>query len=152
MRRVGDRAARRVDVRVIAATNQPLATKLRSAEFREDLYYRLSGLVIELPELRERLDDIPLLAEALLVGCARAAGVRAKGFTPAALVRLATHAWPQTPDGTDPRQPRSLASIGARFLPASRSMASSPPRAGSVKADDPAGRGPSERQSRARQP
>jgi DNA-binding NtrC family response regulator len=94
VRRVGDRAARRVDVRVIAATNQPLGTMLRSAEFREDLYYRLSALVIELPELRERLDDIPLLAEALLVGCARAAGVRAKGFTPAALERLAAYAWP----------------------------------------------------------
>ncbi len=94
VRRVGERAARRVDVRVIAATNQPLRAMLQSGDFREDLYYRLSALVVELPDLKDRLDDIPVLAEALLVSCARASGVRAKGFTAAALDRLAGHPWP----------------------------------------------------------
>ncbi|UCH81446.1 MAG: sigma 54-interacting transcriptional regulator [Nitrospiraceae bacterium] len=59
--RVGDSATMKVDVRVIAASNQNLTDKVKSGEFREDLYYRLNVMKIDLPALRERRDDIPLL-------------------------------------------------------------------------------------------
>jgi two-component system, NtrC family, response regulator AtoC len=94
IRRVGDRVPRKIEVRVVAATHQPLDEMVREGRFRADLFYRLSSLVIRLPSLAERPADIPVLAESLLVDCARSAGVRAKGFTPAALERLALHAWP----------------------------------------------------------
>ncbi|MBI4951421.1 MAG: sigma-54-dependent Fis family transcriptional regulator [Myxococcales bacterium] len=94
VRRVGERLARKVDVRVIAATNRSLEALVRAGQFRQDLFYRLAALVLPLPTLAERSEDIPLLAEALLVEVAHAAGVRAKGFTAAALARLGRYAWP----------------------------------------------------------
>ncbi len=94
IRRVGDRAGRKVDVRVVAATHQPLEEMVKEGRFRADLFYRLSSLVIRLPSLAERVEDVPLIAESLLVDCARSAGVRAKGFTQAALERLSSHRWP----------------------------------------------------------
>ncbi|MCC6527609.1 MAG: sigma-54-dependent Fis family transcriptional regulator [Polyangiaceae bacterium] len=94
VRRVGERLARKVDVRVIAATNRSLEALVRAGQFRQDLFYRLAALVLPLPTLAERAEDIPLLAEALLVEVAHAAGVRAKGFTAAALAALARYAWP----------------------------------------------------------
>jgi two-component system response regulator AtoC len=62
MRRVGDTQTVKVDVRVVAATNEPLQDKLREKAFREDLYYRISVIPISLPPLRERVEDIPMLA------------------------------------------------------------------------------------------
>lgn len=94
IRRVGDRVERKLDVRVVAATNQPLDELVKAGRFRADLYYRIASLVVSLPSLAERRQDIGVIAESLLVDCARAAGVRAKGFTAQALERLAEHSWP----------------------------------------------------------
>jgi two-component system response regulator AtoC len=66
LRRVGDTSTITVDVRVVAATNEPLQKKLKEKAFREDLYYRISVIPIELPPLRERRDDIPLLVNHFL--------------------------------------------------------------------------------------
>jgi transcriptional regulator with GAF, ATPase, and Fis domain len=66
LRRVGDTETIKVDVRVIAATNEPLQKRLEEKQFREDLYYRISVIPIELPPLRDRVTDIPLLAQFFL--------------------------------------------------------------------------------------
>ncbi len=63
---LGDNRVRKVDVRIIASTNQDLQAKIAAKEFREDLFYRLSVITIELPPLRDRIEDIPLLAEHLV--------------------------------------------------------------------------------------
>ena len=85
--RVGDNQTIKVDVRVVAATNSDLAGMVRTGAFREDLYYRLNVIPIHLPPLRERRDDIPLLAQHFLEKFASVAGVSP---SPAALARGAT--------------------------------------------------------------
>ena len=68
IRRLGDTASRELDIRVIAATNRDLRTLVNQGDFREDLFYRLSVFAIQVPPLRNRLDDIPLLVAAMLAG------------------------------------------------------------------------------------
>jgi DNA-binding NtrC family response regulator len=90
--RVGGNETLKVDVRIIAATNRDLAQMVRDRTFREDLYFRLSSLTIQLPPLRERLEDLPLLAAWFIE---RDAGNGPpKRLTAAALRRLAEHPWP----------------------------------------------------------
>jgi two-component system response regulator HydG len=84
----------RVDVRVVAATNRDLRRLVAQGVFREDLYYRLNVISIELPALRHRPQDVPLLAEHFLREAADAHGKSIPGFSPAALARLGRHAWP----------------------------------------------------------
>jgi len=92
--RVGSSVTRRVDVRVIATTNRDLRDWAAKARFREDLYYRLSVLPIEVPPLRERREDVPLLLDHF-VGrvCAREGRPRPK-FTPEAIALLTDYTWP----------------------------------------------------------
>jgi len=93
VRRVGENAARPIDVRVIAATNRPLAAAVRSGAFREDLLFRLAVVCIRLPPLRDRLEDLPVLAEDCWRSLTRQAGKRAV-LGPDALAALCRHGWP----------------------------------------------------------
>src|SRR6185503_10797617 len=91
---VGDTVARRIDVRIVAATNRDLAAEVERRAFREDLYYRLAAFPIRLPPLRERPEDIPILAERFLRAAAAHAGKRVAGIDPRALDSLVSFAWP----------------------------------------------------------
>ena len=84
----------RVDVRIVTATNRELAQMVREKKFREDLYYRLNVITVTVPPLRERRDDIPLLAQHFLRVYAAKNNRRLDGFTDAALERLEAYPWP----------------------------------------------------------
>ncbi|MGD0211435.1 MAG: sigma-54 dependent transcriptional regulator [Desulfomonilia bacterium] len=92
--RVGGEEVIPVDVRIIAATNKDLPTLIRDARFREDLYYRLNVINLSVPPLRERAEDIPVLAEHFLKMFAIKNNKPLKGFTPQAMDRLIKHPWP----------------------------------------------------------
>jgi DNA-binding NtrC family response regulator len=91
---VGDEETRRAEARVIAATHQNLEAMVSARSFREDLYYRLRVVEIALPPLRDRLSDIPLLAEHILRRAAAQLGTQPAVLSREALDRLATHTWP----------------------------------------------------------
>jgi NtrC-family two-component system response regulator AlgB len=92
--RVGDPATRQADVRILAATNRDLEAATRDGRFREDLLYRLNVIVIELPPLRERPEDVPALAERFLDHFRRRRGRPDFAFSSAARQALAFHSWP----------------------------------------------------------
>jgi DNA-binding NtrC family response regulator len=94
VRRVGESLSRKVDVRVLAATNRDLAAEVAAGRFRKDLYYRLKVVELRVPPLRERPEDLLPLASALLAAAARRMGRRLTGLTPAAAEALQRHAWP----------------------------------------------------------
>jgi two-component system response regulator HydG len=83
-----------VDVRLVAATNKDLATEVREGRFREDLYYRLNVIHVEMPPLRLRGGDVIQLAEHFLSRFARENHRRIEGFTDAARAKLVQHRWP----------------------------------------------------------
>lgn len=92
--RVGDARPRRADVRVVAATNRNLDAAMQEGTFREDLYYRIAGVRLRLPPLRERPADVALLAEHLAGRLAEARGAAAPEWSDAALAALAAYRWP----------------------------------------------------------
>jgi NtrC-family two-component system response regulator AlgB len=92
--RVGEARPRHAEVRLIAATNRDLPAEVAAGRFREDLYYRLNVIEIELPPLRQRPRDVLPLAEHLLRYFARAAGKPLGGFTAAAREAISRHTWP----------------------------------------------------------
>ena len=92
--RVGGRELIRVDVRVIAATHQPLEALVADGRFRTDLLHRLDVVRLRLPPLRERREDVPLLASRFLGAAAAKLQAPAKRLSPAALERLQAHDWP----------------------------------------------------------
>ena len=92
--KVGDTKPQSVDIRVLAATNRDLEAAIKEAAFREDLYYRLNVVNLHLPPLRERGDDITILAKFLLHKYAAEFGAPVKGFTPKALDAMQSYDWP----------------------------------------------------------
>ena len=94
IQRVGGEEVLRVDVRVMAATNRDLKAEIKSGRFREDLYYRLNVVTLPVPALRERREDIPLLAQHFLDFFAEKNRKHIKGFTPQAMDRLVRYDWP----------------------------------------------------------
>ena len=94
VQRVGSDTPIIVDVRVIAATNRNLREEVSEGRFREDLYYRLNVIGVEVPSLRERREDIPVLATAFLERFALANRKEIKGFTPQAMDALLKYSWP----------------------------------------------------------
>jgi len=92
--RVGDYTTRKADVRIIAATNRDLDKAVKEGQFRDDLFYRLNVIQIEVPPLRERPEDVTILAERLLVFFGQARHHLFLGFTPVALQALKQYHWP----------------------------------------------------------
>jgi DNA-binding NtrC family response regulator len=94
IRPVGSTRTTRVDVRVIAATHRDLESAMRQGTFREDLYYRLRRVVLEVPPLRARGEDIPLLVEHFRLRFNERYGLAVDGLTDAAMQRLESYPWP----------------------------------------------------------
>jgi two-component system nitrogen regulation response regulator NtrX len=92
--RIGGAKAVQVDVRVLAATNKDLGLEIDEQRFREDLLYRLNVVEINVPPLRERLEDVPALVNHFTLQLAQTAGVPAKQFADEAIARLQARAWP----------------------------------------------------------
>jgi two-component system response regulator HydG len=92
--RLGGTQPVKVDVRLVTATNRDLAAEVKAGRFREDLFYRLDVVAVRLPSLRERREDIPLLASAFLRRLAAENGKAIAGFAPAALAALEAYDWP----------------------------------------------------------
>ncbi|MGJ8638346.1 MAG: sigma-54-dependent transcriptional regulator [Opitutaceae bacterium] len=94
IQRVGSSSTIKVDVRMLAATNKPLEEMVKEKTFREDLYYRLNVVRIQLPALRERMEDVPALIDFVLKRLARDSKADAKSISPEALGLLSKYGWP----------------------------------------------------------
>jgi transcriptional regulator with GAF, ATPase, and Fis domain len=94
VRRLGSEKTIPIDARVVAATHQDLLARVKSGEFREDLYYRLNVVEVRLPSLKERVEDIPALVEHFLATSAKEEGKPRKGISREALRHLARRPWP----------------------------------------------------------
>src|SRR3954465_11997191 len=115
IRRVGESTAVKVDARVVAASNKDLATEVKAGRFREDLFYRLNVVSIPLPALRDRREDVPLLAEHF---AARHAGVRGATLTTDAREALLAYDWPGNVRELENAVARALAlNPGGTILP-----------------------------------
>jgi two-component system response regulator HydG len=94
IRRVGSALSRKVDVRVMAATNRNLKEEVKSGRFRQDLLFRLEVIEIATPALRDRLDDIPILTKYFLSKFCQVHQKQIHGFAPEAIECLQKHSWP----------------------------------------------------------
>ncbi len=94
IRAVGDTSERQIDVRIVCATNRDLAAEVERGAFRQDLYYRLMVFPVRLPPLRERREDIPLLAAHFLRRYSKEYGRNLPGFAQETIDALSSHAWP----------------------------------------------------------
>jgi DNA-binding NtrC family response regulator len=92
--RLGGEETLKVDVRILAATNKDLFQEVKKGHFREDLFYRLNVIPIHLPSLRNRVNDIPLLAKHFLRGFCIDQGKDVRGFSSEAMRMLLNHTWP----------------------------------------------------------
>jgi two-component system, NtrC family, response regulator len=130
--RIGGREPHHVDVRVVAATNRDLKAALAAGQFREDLYYRLSVLTIQVPPLRERGDDVRMLAEFFLEDYARHHKRRFKGFTQAGMRAVMGYAWPGNVRELENRVQRGVIMARDAYL-----------RPEDLELEEPVGEGPS---------
>ena len=122
--RVGGRRQIAVDVRIVCATNQNLDEMITRGAFREDLFYRLSELVIKIPPLRERDSDVELLAHAFLTAYNQKQGRSIRGFSGEALSALASHNWPGNVRELENRVKRAvIMADGNRIVPADFDLA-----------------------------
>ena len=92
--RVGGSRTIKVNVRILATSNRDLLSNVEKGEFRQDLYYRLNVFPVHVPALRERIEDIPVLADHFLKRCARKHGVKVTGFSESAQSAMLTYRWP----------------------------------------------------------
>ena len=92
--RVGEAKTRKTDVRVIAATNKSLADLVKNGDFRQDLYFRLKTVMVRLPALRERVEDVNAFIERFALEFTRENDIRYRGFTPDAVRLMKQYAWP----------------------------------------------------------
>lgn len=116
IQRVGGSKPIVVDVRVIAATNRDLAEDVRRGTFREDLYYRLKVIELRCPALRERIDDLPILAQHFIEQFGRKLGRSVVGISPSALRRLGRYHWPGNVRELEHAVARAVALSGTRVL------------------------------------
>ena len=114
--RVGGREEIPVDVRVVCATHQDLDEHIRDGAFREDLYYRISEVVVDIPPVRERDGDAVLLARALLARAAERHGRNLRGFTDAALDAIRSYSWPGNVRELENRINRAVIVADGRLL------------------------------------
>jgi transcriptional regulator with GAF, ATPase, and Fis domain len=114
--RVGEGKARAVDIRVVSATNKELGEEISAGRFREDLFYRLNELVIALPPLRDRGDDVLLIARHLLKRFARLYSSKAKGYSLEGSEALRTYVWPGNVRQLENRIKKALVLSESPFL------------------------------------
>ncbi|MFP6663386.1 MAG: sigma 54-interacting transcriptional regulator [Deltaproteobacteria bacterium] len=120
IQRIGENQPRHIKVRVVAATNRDLAAEVAAGRFREDLFFRMTAMIINLPPLRERRDDIPLLAERLLRRACERHGRQPLTLSPDALAALVAYDWPGNVRELENELLRAVAVTGPgdRLLPA----------------------------------
>ena len=92
--RVGDSITKKTDVRVLAATNKDLGKLVKEGKFRQDLYYRLKTVTVNIPPLRKRKNDIRLLVDRFALQFSRSNNIKYKGFTPESIKEMHKHHWP----------------------------------------------------------
>jgi DNA-binding NtrC family response regulator len=92
--RVGGTQTHKVDVRIITATNKNLEYAVKNGEFRQDLYFRLKAIKIEIPPLRKRIEDLPVLVKKFTSDIAQAENIPLKGFSPDAIELMKKYNWP----------------------------------------------------------
>ncbi|RYD26958.1 MAG: sigma-54-dependent Fis family transcriptional regulator, partial [Verrucomicrobiaceae bacterium] len=127
--RVGANETITTDVRIVAATHKNLAAEVTAGRFREDLYYRLNVVELRIPPLRERPEDIPLLAEFFLQRITRKNGMARIRISPEAVATLQTHVWPGNVRELENTMARACALASSNvLLPADIPLASSPGR------------------------
>jgi len=133
--RLGGTKTLKVDVRLVAATNRDLRAALEEGTFREDLYYRLNVIAIDIPPLREHKEDIPALAEFFLKKFAQDSGKPIQGVTPAAMKLLVDHHWPGNVRELENMIQRAVALSGGGTLDAADIHFDAPRRSQNVGAD-----------------
>src|SRR6266852_49135 len=136
LERVGSSSTRRVDVRVIAATNADINAEAEAGRFRQDLLFRLNTIEIHLPPLRERRDDVQPLAVHFLRGYAQRYRKNLAGFEPAALEALQEHPWPGTVRELDHAVERGVLLSTGQFVRSSDLGLRSNPSSGTARLED----------------